>query len=300
MILKNDEVEICNSVGTRLKTILGTTYSMQRFHSEAFNRDCNVFVLESQNSSVVLKKTNDINEVHSYRLLSKMKDKNIPNIYFIEKDNQSHWIAMEHLKVHGDGWTKENIEDLVIRLAKIHTWLMKEDELVEGFRKWKHKSKDALNELMDSDIREEHIEVILKSYEILMNSHQTFVHGDMIPLNMIVTEEGVRIIDWEYGHVGPYIQDIGRLLGDYNVDRPWVNSDWETDLLKLYYQTLLEGDLDLTYDQMFLAYQCARLENYFDIVSSFKIRKWKRTEWYDLNLKEMMNSIKVISQLLKD
>ena len=176
---------------------------------------------------------------------------------------------------------------------------MKEGIPLEGFRKWKHKSKDALNELMDSDIREEHIEVILKSYEILTNSYETFVHGDMIPLNMIVTENGVSIIDWEYGHVGPYIQDIGRLLADYNVDKPWVNSGWETDLLKLYYETLLEGDLDLTYDQMFLAYQCARLENYFDIVSSFKIRKWKRTEWYDLNFREMMNSIKVISQLLK-
>ena len=123
MILKNDEVVICSSVDTRLKTILGATYSIKRFHSEAYDRDYNVFVLESQKSSVVLKKTNDINEVHSYRLLSKMKDKSTPNIYFIEKDNESHWIAMEHLKAHGDGWTKENIEDLVIRLAKIHTWV---------------------------------------------------------------------------------------------------------------------------------------------------------------------------------
>ena len=92
-------------------------------------------------------------------------------------------------------WYKENIEDLVMRLGKIHSFYKQSNYSSEAFKKWKNPSRESLMTLLDTDLNMDHLNIILKSYDILNKSYKTFIHGDMIPLNMIVTEDWVRIID---------------------------------------------------------------------------------------------------------
>lgn len=300
MKLKDCNVEYCDSIDVKLESILGENYIVKRFHSDDYDRDYDVFKCMSSETSVVLKKTNDIDEVYSYRILRDLNDENTPNIYFIEKKNDEYWLAIEYLEPFSENWGKRDIVELSVRLATIHSSISEDKTSLDTLKKWKYTAttKDVLYTLIDSDLTREHIDIIYESQEILRKAHQTFIHGDMIPLNMIVSKEGVRIIDWECGHIGPYILDIGRLLADYNIDKPWINPDWENDILRTYHQTLIERGRVITYDQMFLEYQCARLDNYFGIVRAFKTRKWERTEWYDLNLNQLINTIDTVNQLL--
>lgn len=300
MILQDCNINYGDSLDKTLRSLLGDDYLVSQFHSTVHERDYNVFMCESTETALVLKKTEDINEVNSYRLLKAIDDKNTPIIHQIVKDQEEHWLVMEYLASHKDIWEKDDIQDLVKILAKIHTSFSEENTNITALREWKHAhtSKEDLFDLVDSDLTREHVNVVLKSQKILRDTYKTFIHGDMIPLNMIVSKEGVKIIDWEHGHMGPYILDVGRLLADYNIDKPWINPQWEKDILKSYYHALIGGGLAISYDKMFLDYQCARLDNYLGIVSAFKKRKWDKTKWYDLNLKQMILTIHRIDRLL--
>jgi thiamine kinase-like enzyme len=231
-------------------------------------------------------------------MLMANKDTNTPYIYFIEKENDFYWISQAYLESCQVDWHKENIEDLVMRLGKIHAYYYQSKHAFNAFKKWQYPSKESLMSLVDTDLNMDHLKIIFKSYDILNKSYKTFIHGDMIPLNMIVTEEGVKIIDWEHSCIGPYVLDLGRLLADYNVDQPWINPEWETHLLKTYHKTLNDKGLIISYDQMFLEYQCARLNNYFGIVRAFKTHQWQRNAWYDLNLGKMLETIRKVEGLI--
>lgn len=282
----------------KVERIIGEIYCGKRFRSQAYNRDYDVFLLSSDSKALVLKKTDSMAEVHACEMLMANKDTNTPSIYFIVKENDFYWIGQAYLESCQVGWYKENIEDLVMRLGKMHSFYKQSNYSSEAFKRWKNPSRDSLMTLLDTDLNIDHLNVILKSYDILYKSYKTFIHGDMIPLNMIVTEEGVRIIDWEHSCIGPYILDLGRLLADYNINQPWINPDWENDLLKAYYKVVNDNGLSLSFDQMFLEYQCARLNNYFAIIRAFKTHQWQRNAWYDLNLGKMFETIKTLEALM--
>lgn len=297
MILKDCNLGFSDSIRSRISGLLGDNYTVERFHLEEYNRDYDVFKCKSNTQSIVLKKCRDMDEINSYSILTTANDNSTPKVYFIEPDDEGYWLAMEYLESVNGSWCIDAIVELATRLARIHTALTTEKipahTGVSPLKTWRHAhtTKDDLYQCVDSEITMEHMDVVFKSHEILRNTQQTFIHGDMIPLNMIVSAKGVRIIDWEHGQLGPYILDLGRLLADYNIDKPWINPEWESDILKSYHRTLTERGLAISYAQMSLEYQCARLVNYFGIVYAFKTKQWDRTWWYDLNLKQMLGTI---------
>ena len=297
MILKNCDIQLSNFLRDKVNSIIGENYCEKRFHSQEYDRDYHVFLLSSDSKALVLKKTDSIHEVNAYKMLMANKDTHTPSIYFIEKENDFYWIAQAYLESCQVGWHKEHIEDLVVRLGKIHAFYNQANDAFNAFKKWQNPSKESLITLLDADLNMDHLNIIFKSYDILNKSYKTFIHGDMIPLNMIVTEEGVKIIDWEHSCIGPYILDLGRLLADYNINHPWINPEWEGDLLRAYYKAINDSGLIISYDQMFLEYQCARLNNYFGIVRAFKSHQWQRSAWYDLNLGKMLETIKKVEGL---
>lgn len=299
MILKDSIINCGKTMEAKLKEFLCDNYTIQQFHSKAYNRDYDVYMCQSNEKTIVIKKINDMDEVLSYRLLKGLNDKNTPQIYLIEEVDEDHWMFMEYLEPVERDIIKSDIQELAVRLADIHGSVVLKEPPTSHLRTWRflNTRREDLEILVDSEITDGHIDTILKSQAILRKCFRTFIHGDMIPLNMIVGENGVRIIDWEYGHIGPYILDLGRLLADFNVDRPWIDPNWEEDILRSYFQEISKYDPCLTYEQMYLDYHCARLENYLGIIRAFKIKKWPRTDWYDLNLNQMMQAIQTIDKL---
>lgn len=288
------------STHKKLQEILGPTYTSKRFHLQAYQRDYDVFLLTGHRGSVVVKSTKDINEVHAYGILETSSIESTPQVYFIDKDQDNYLIVMAYVQAKDQEWTLETIKDLAIRLGKVHTCVAMVEPAVGKLRKWHPDSHEDLYALMDSEITRAHVDMICRSHEILSGAYKTLIHGDMIPLNVVDSPDGVKIIDWEHCGIGPYILDMGRLLGDYNVDKAWVNPDWEREALKAYYHCLCKRGMSLSYDQMYIDYQCARLHNYLGVVHAFKSRERERDAWYDLNLKEMIKTIGCLEELLHE
>ncbi len=154
--------------------------------------------------------------------------------------------------------------------------------------------------MLDNDLTQHYINTIKKSQKILSDSRTTFTHGDLIPLNFVVScDDDVKIIDWETGRNGPYILDLGRLLGDFNKKTPWVNELWENVIIKMYYDSINQEIFKLTYERFLLEYECAKLNNYLGIISAHKTKNWDRTKWYKLNLDQLIKSIGKLESLLK-
>jgi len=300
MILRDCLEQKDNLISENLTKVVGDAFSVYQFYSEEYDREYDVFKIESEKSNIILKKSKSKNEVLAHDILAKSECDFVPKIHYIEKAEEIYFIAMENLVNSKDSWSKDDITDLVEKLAYIHKECSKYQEGYERIRKWTYTSKADLEKLEDSEISKSHVEAIYNSQVILSESYQTFIHGDMIPLNMIITSEGVKIIDWEYGQFGPYILDLGRLLGDYNINQLWINHEWEEELLEAYYNSIKSNQIVASYNQFYLEYQCAKLQNYFEIVEAFKTRKWDRTDWYDMNLREMLSTINKINNVQTD
>jgi|LGOV01.1.fsa_nt_gb 5-methylthioribose kinase len=300
MILRNYKLDNNIIQNEKLINLVGTSFTTKQFYSNEYDREYDVFVIESGFKKIVLKKTECQYEVNSYKLLKSKTSNIVPTVYFVEKEEKNLWIAMEYIEENKITLDMKNTELLVKKLAYIHSIFGRDENDISELRKWEKRQDDECDKLVDNDITQKHIDFIKKSQNILSNSKKTFIHGDMIPLNVIASHDDIKIIDWEYGQSGPYILDIGRLLGDYNKTKLWINEKWEKDLLKSYYDSLDKECHRLTYKQFLLDYQCARLDNYFGIVRAFKLRNWDRTEWYDLNLEKMKTSIQKLEILLND
>ncbi len=284
----------------KLIDIVGTPFTVRQFYSTEYDREYDVYVIQSASKKIVLKKTLDQNEINVYGVLKNITHNIVPNIYFIDKEHHNLWIAMEYIEEKNSNIDRSGVKLLVKKLANIHSLYGGNTKELTNLNQWTRKKDEELNKLADANITQKQINIIKESQEILKKSKSTLIHGDLIPLNIIVSfEEDIKIIDWETGKRGPYILDIGRLLGDYNKTKPWINVEWENDILKTYYDSLDKDLFNMTYKQFLLEYQCSKLNNYLGIVSAHINKKWDRTEWYQLNLAQLNKSIQNLEILLK-
>lgn len=284
----------------KLIDLLSNSFTVKQFYSEEYERIYDVFVLQSSKIKIVLKQVVDLNEVNSYKLFEHYNGRIAPKIHFIEKQDDNIWVAMEYIEEKTSPLDKSSIFLLVKKLAEIHSFYGNNDKRLSDIRQWKIRVDEELDNLQDEDFPQHYINTIKKSQKILDNARTTFTHGDLIPLNFVVSnDDDVKIIDWETGRNGPYILDLGRLLGDFNKTTPWINEVWENDIIKTYYDSLDQEVFKLTYERFLLEYECAKLSNYLGIVSAHKTRDWDKTKWYELNLEQLFKSIEKLETLLK-
>ncbi len=284
----------------KLIDLVSTPFTVKQFYSEEYEREYDVFVIQSNKIKIVLKKAIDQNEINSYKLLEYYENRIVPKIYFIEKEEDNIWIAMEYIDEKTSPLDKSSVELLVKKLANIHSFFGNNDKGLSNIKQWEKREDGEIDKLLDNDLTQHYINTIKKSQKILGNSRTTFTHGDLIPLNFVVSYDGdVKVIDWETGRNGPYILDLGRLLGDFNKTIPWINEAWENDIIKIYYDSINQEIFKLTYERFLLEYECAKLNNYLGIVSAHKTRNWDKTKWYKLNLNQLIKSIEKLETLLK-
>jgi len=294
--------KLCSKIlqNKKLIDLVSAPFIVKQFYSEEYEREYDVFVIQSNKIKIVLKKVIDQNEINSYKLLDYFNDSIVPKIYFIEKEEDITWIAMEYIEEKTSPLDKSSVILLVKKLANLHSFYGNNDKGLSNIKQWEKREDEKLDKLLDDDFPQHYINTIKKSQKILSNSKTTFTHGDLIPLNFVVSyDDDVKIIDWEAGRNSPYILDLGRLLGDFNKTKPWINKSWENDIINIYYDSINQEIFNLTYERFLLEYECAKLNNYLDIVSAHKNRNWDRTKWYKLNLNQLIISIGKLENLLK-
>ncbi len=281
---------------SRIKDLTGNIYSIRRFYSKKFNKEYSVFKIESEKRNIILKKTSSHNEIAALTLLDKLKLSYIPEIFFIKKHKEYSWIVMEYIEQKKMQYTLDNILDLTHKLAHFHIKTFIRKDSVRLPKTFNYYSQELNSKFIDKDISKQYLHIIKKALKVLQNSTQTIIHGDMIPLNVLFTSNGIKIIDFEHLAIGSYIVDLARLLGDYNINKPWIPSEWEDIILNTYYAELLNSAFHTSLKQMKIEFNCAKLYNYLTVIAAFKRNNWKKTDWYYLNITEITKSINSLVQ----
>ena len=284
-----------------LEKLVGEITTINRLRLPKINREYDVFRIEGRKNDVILKRTVKKNEILVNEYLDQLQLDFVPELFYVDDLSDERWICMSYLlEVTKSDLSKADVVELITKLHTFHNQFHlynKQNDLLEKIKTWKPNSNEILDSLEDDEITLDDIDLIKWSEQKLDEANKTVIHGDMIILNTMLTENGMKIFDWEHGQYGPAILDLGRLLGDYNVDIKWVSQEWEDDLLKTYFNLIKANQVSKNYNELRLDYECAKLYNYSGIVIAFKTRNIERSSWYDLNLKEMKNSIQVINEL---
>lgn len=298
-----ENLELDNEVlkNPNLGKLVGEITAIERLYLSKINRAYDVFKIEGRKNDVVLKRTKKKNEILVNEYLNQLKLSFVPEIFYVDDLSDYKWICMSYLKKEKkQEYSKANIVELINKLHIFHNQFdsyHKQSDLLSEIKRWKPNSHEILDSLEDDEITLNDIRTIKWSEITLEELNKTVIHGDMIILNSMLTDNGMKIFDWEHGQYGPSILDIGRLLGDYNIDVKWIPQEWEDDLVNKYFELIKINQVSKNYNQFRLEYECAKLYNYSGIVIAFKTRNIERSCWYDLNLKEMRKSIQLINEL---
>lgn len=285
-----------------LLEIVGKIRSVKRYKLDKTDRLYDVYKVSGNKDSVVIKETRKRNEVIMNRYVHSLNLDFVPHLYYVENKIDCHHLCMTSLNETNKDYTIDHIKDLIRKINLLHNqyYEYKHDSLyLDDLKTWQVTSDDVVESILDKEITRQDIKCIQWSQEVLKHSKKSIIHGDMIILNSMLTDKGMVLFDWEHGQFGPTMIDIGRLLGDYNIDKKWINSDWEDELLEFYYH-LNSNENMMSYSQFRLEFECAKLYNYTGIVVAFKTRNIERNRWYDLNLREMKKSIAGIKRLKKE
>jgi len=281
-----------------LKDFTDNIIDISRYYNKEYNREYSVFKVTTKNNSLVLKKTK-INEINVYKLLKKIGNNFIPSIYSYIEDMNEYWICLEEIFPYNPLTNKEVAIKLVKTLAQLHGSYItiKDPNEVASITKWVKKSTEILDYI---EVEKESFKIAKRALQVINNNIYTLIHGDMIPLNVIADKNSIKLIDWENGKIAPYILDLGRLLGDYNIDKPWLDQSWEKDLLTIYYTEFKKiGDVTITYEKFYIDYICEKFINYAEIVVAYKKRKWDIDDWYHLNMNLMINMTNELKKILQ-
>ncbi|WP_440896624.1 phosphotransferase family protein [Amphibacillus sp. Q70] len=74
-----------------------------------------------------------------------------------------------------------------------------------------------------SDIKGKESPLLKEAYQPYLDRQQTipltFIHDDLLPINVLSENGEITIIDWGYGRLGSYAVDITRFYGFYSADK---------------------------------------------------------------------------------
>ena len=129
---------------------------------------------------------------------------------------------------------------------------------------------------------------VLRAIDRYATRPKCVIHGDALPINVIVSRDCIKLIDWGSVEYGFYAYDLARLLA---VSR---NRDAELRLPEEFYKGLLERYHDrvmvstgCTWEDLTLDFLCGRILNYAEIVLAHLHHGWEKKAWYDANFTDL-------------
>lgn len=79
------------------------------------------------------------------------------------------------------------------------------------------------------------------------NSPRTLIHDDLLPINVLCTQTGIRFVDWDYAASAPYMMDVCRLFAHTEL---YMTQEAAQAGLRRYQERLLQCVADLTPQQL--------------------------------------------------
>lgn len=281
-----------------IKLSLDDIISVEPFYSEEFNREYTVYKVITPNKTFVLKKTN-LNEIHIYKILEKIELDITPKLLCSQKINDEFWIFIDYVTSSSPLLKKDMVLDLAKKLAQLHRCfkiLSKGNDEILSEIAYCDLSK-LTDYLHGGEYQDDEIKVISQAIENLNSSAYTLVHGDMIPLNVICNTNSIKMIDWEHGQIGPYVMDLGRLLGDFKRSASWINSNWEQELLEVYRDEYFTTPLSIAEANTYYRdYYSAKLTNYVKVIATYIKNNHDKDEWFYINRRQVGSVIMILKQ----
>ena len=211
----------------------------------------------------------------------------MPQVLFTKAAEKGHWLLMPYYQ--GRQHDLSDYLSLAESLSDLHGHF--KGKTVK--KSWYKYSEHELDSLIDLNCHE--LTILKDVIKGLDKIQKTLLHGDMIPLNLIASDK-LYIIDWEHGQSGPYILDISRLLGDYNIDKAWVDKAYHDEIRDTYYQNITKK-ITLKRRDFDYHFLCGLAYNYLGIVEVHYCNKLDKGSWFDLNLKLLKEVLERINSL---
>lgn len=246
-------------------------------------------IYTKDNKDYILKLDSQGYEYMVYKYVFSKKDLPVPLCLQTVEIDGGKWMLISHVGSQDLMNAGLNQYLVAVRcLATIHSQLAKEELSKHVFLRNKATKISMMldyfkdNNKLSSEVNER----ILEAGERLLKRPVTIIHGDLLPINVIVNNGEVYYIDWEVASVGCYAHDLGRLLGDIRDEktRYWINPSWKQPILKAYFDTLELKD-KVEWEDFVLDFDCACIWNCAEIVFAHLKNDWELTPWYHANVK---------------
>jgi thiamine kinase-like enzyme len=277
----------------------------KRLEEKELNKKYDVYYIRTDKNKYILKKSQLGYEADIYETFFNDTDIAVPKYYGKVKDLDNNvWFLLEY--IDGKAFSNESLESYCTAATELA--LMHSSFLNIKFDKHEYLFVRNENEVLINNINkiiEKHtnyelnwtkdiLEALKSIADRLGKRPKTILENDLLPMNIMIKDEKIKFIDWEFAAIGCYTLDIGRLLSDFRDSNGvnWVKSEWEQDILNAYFTAICKNGLPgLSREEFLLDYQCSRLINYARIVFAHILNNWEITDWYRLNFKSMVDII---------
>lgn len=280
----------------------------ERIIDTELNKEYDVYLINIDDKKYTIKENYNGYESNIYENLLSNKSIQVHEYYgkFVDSNNKEN-IVIEYIK--GNIFNNENLDsylELAKELANIHKVFFNNNHINSNSAFLKNmnlrnleliKEAQRSKELGKYNITEDILNKLKGIVKYMMSRPQTLIHRDLLPINIMKSNSGVKIIDWESAAIGCYTQDIGRLLYDFRNSNGeyWVKKEYEGSILDIYYIEVSNNDFyTINRDEFEIDVQCSKIMNYAGIGLAHIVNGWDKTEWYRLNLENMIKGLEEV------
>lgn len=220
------------------------------FKNEEDGEDYSVWKVSTPEKTFVLKEAKEY-ELEIYKKFLSTENGFAPRFYKSTRADGKDYILIEFIK--GETLTKATRERIIPALDAVISmqrdfWMKKEFASVGfTFEKSLERRKNRGIYLNDAEL-EKTYEEFLKYYKILP---RTLCHDDLLPFNIIASNEKAALIDWEYAGMLPYPVSIARFIahGEESDDAFFYMSDKDKEFSIQYYYDNLVKEMGIPFEE---------------------------------------------------
>ena len=207
-----------------------------------------VWRIDSDNTRYILKEAKG-NESEIYQSILAVLKESIPTLYQVITTEEKTYLLMEYIE--GENLCKCNRTKLTRAL----------DSLISLQQKtWEGRTFDHLGDFFDKSLiqrqnRGKYLNdsLLEEAYEKFLSVYQStpkaLCHDDLLPFNIITSDQKAFLIDWESGGILPYPTSFARLIAhaEDNTDAFFYMTQADKDFAVNYYYDKLLKEKEISY-----------------------------------------------------
>lgn len=202
-----------------------------------------VWIIQTDHDRYILKEAKEYEAETYQKILSVLKEDSVPSLYQTIVADGKTYLLMEYIE--GTDLCKCNRSRLIAALNALISLQRKTWEN-QTFADYGYSFEKALwsrqnrGKYLNDPILEETYNKFLKIYQSVPC---TLCHDDLLPFNIIASENRAVLIDWEYGGILPYPTSFARLIA-YTEDTAnaffYMTDEDKNFAIDYYYDNLLK------------------------------------------------------------